>query len=145
MGKLGEYSVDPSDIKLEVTESSLIDNFEQTRDIINKLQEEGVHCAIDDFGTGYSSLSYLRKFSFSVLKIDKEFIKDIPKKSDNAFLTESIISIGKKLGYHIIIEGIETEEQKEFLLKLDDSLCYQGFLYSPALTAEKFRERELEK
>ena len=145
MGKLGEYSVDPSDIKLEVTESSLIDNFEQTRDIINKLQEEGVHCAIDDFGTGYSSLSYLRKFSFSVLKIDKEFIKDIPKKSDNAFLTESIISIGKKLGYHIIIEGIETEEQKEFLLKLDDSLCYQGFLYSPALTAEKFREGELEK
>ena len=145
MGKLGEHGVDPSDIKLEVTESSLIDNFEQTRGIINKLQEEGVQCAIDDFGTGYSSLSYLRKFSFSVLKIDKEFIKDIPNKSDNAFLAESIISIGKKLGYHIIIEGIETEEQRDFLQKLDDSLRYQGFLYSPALTAEAFKKRELEK
>jgi len=144
IGKLREYNVDPNDIKLEITESSLIDNFELTRDIINNLEEEGVQCAIDDFGTGYSSLSYLRKFSFSVLKIDREFIKDIPDKPDNAFLTESIISIGKKLGYQIIIEGIETKEQKKFLRKFDNSLLYQGYLYSPPLAAEAFRKRELE-
>lgn len=145
MGKLEEYGVHPSEIKLEITESSLIDNFEQTRGTISKLKDEGIQCAVDDFGTGYSSLSYLRKFSFSVLKIDREFIKDIPEKADNIFLVESIISIGKKLGYRIIIEGIETEEQKSLLKEMDDSLQYQGFLYSPALTAEVFREKYFKK
>ena len=140
IGILEKYHVEPGEIKLEITESSLIDNFEQTRGVIEKLREEGILCAIDDFGTGYSSLSYLRRFSFSVLKIDREFVKDIPGKSDNTFLLQSIISIGKKLGYRIIIEGIETEEQKRIIREIDETLRYQGFLYSRALPAGRFRE-----
>jgi diguanylate cyclase (GGDEF)-like protein/PAS domain S-box-containing protein len=143
MEKLEKYGVHPEEIKLEITESSLIDNFEQARGTIEKLKNKGIQCAIDDFGTGYSSLSYLRKFSFSVLKIDREFVKDIPGKTDNTFLLKSIITIGKKLGYQIIIEGIETEEQKNLLKEMDDSLRYQGFLYSQALTAEAFRDKML--
>jgi len=137
---LDSHNVSPRDIVIEITETSLIDNFEQTREAIDSLRKAGIRCAIDDFGTGYSSLSYLKKFSFSLLKIDREFIKDIPEKFDNMFLVESIIYIGKKLGYRIVIEGIETEEQRSLLRDMDDSLRYQGFLCSPAVPVEAFME-----
>ena len=140
-GLLEQYNIQTSEIKLEITENSLIENYTQTQEIIKTLHDQGIRCAIDDFGTGYSSLSYLKKFSFSVLKIDREFIKDILDKPENIFLVESIIYIGKKLGYHIVIEGIETEEQKNLLKKIDDTLQYQGYLFSPALTAESFQEK----
>ena len=139
--KIDRYAIYPSEIRLEITETSLIDNYEQSKDIIDRLRSRGVYCAIDDFGTGYSSLSYLKKFSFSILKIDKEFIKDILENSDDIFLVESIISIGKKLGYTIIIEGIETEEQKDLLMKIDETLRYQGYLYSPPLTFLQFAKK----
>jgi diguanylate cyclase (GGDEF)-like protein/PAS domain S-box-containing protein len=140
-GLLEQYNIQTSEIKLEITENSLIENYIQTQEIIKTLHDRGIRCAIDDFGTGYSSLSYLKKFSFSVLKIDREFIKDILDKPENTFLVESIIYIGKKLGYHIVIEGIETEEQKNLLKEIDDTLQYQGYLFSPALTAEAFQEK----
>jgi len=140
---LDRYNVEASDIKLEITESSLIDNFKQTQEIIQRLRSRGIRCAIDDFGTGYSSLSYLKKFSFSLLKIDREFIKDILDEPENIFLVESIISIGKKLGYRIVIEGIETEEQKNLLKGIDDTLRYQGYLFSPPLPAEEFKKKFL--
>jgi len=142
-GILDRYDVEASDIKLEITESSLIDNFEQTQETIQRLRSRGIRCAIDDFGTGYSSLSYLKKFSFSLLKIDREFIKDILDESENTFLVESIISIGKKLGYRIVIEGIETEEQKNLLKGIDNTLRYQGFLFSVPLPAEQFQKKFL--
>jgi len=82
---LDRYGVEAGEIKLEITESSLIDNFEQTQEIIQKLRDRSIRCAIDDFGTGYSSLSYLKKFSFSRLKIDREFIKDILSEPENIF------------------------------------------------------------
>ncbi len=138
---LDRCGVQASEIKLEITESSLIDNFEQTQEIIQTLKNRGIRCAIDDFGTGYSSLSYLKKFSFSVLKIDREFIKDIMDEPENIFLVESIISIGKKLGYRIVVEGIETEEQKNLLKGIDDTLRYQGFLFSPPLSAVDFKNK----
>ena len=142
---LDRYHIQTSEIKLEITENSLIENYKQTQEIIQILSERGIRCAIDDFGTGYSSLSYLKKFSFSVLKIDREFIKDILDKPENVFLVESIINIGKKLGYHIVIEGIETEEQKDLLKKIDHTLQYQGYFFSPALPAELFKENFLHK
>ena len=138
---LDRYAIQTNEIKLEITENSLIENYKQTQDIIQALTERGIRCAIDDFGTGYSSLSYLKKFSFSVLKIDREFIKDILDKPENVFLVESIISIGKKLGYHIVVEGIETEEQKNLLKNIDNTLQYQGYFFSPPLTPEMFKEK----
>ena len=140
---LDQYSIDPSEIKLELTETSLIDNFERTREIIRTLQDYGIRCAIDDFGTGYSSLSYLKLLSFSILKIDRAFVKDMISNPNDIFLVKNIIEIGKKLNYRIVVEGIETEEQKEILKKIDDTMSYQGFLYSPSVPAKEFEKKFL--
>jgi len=111
--ELDRYNVDTSDIKVEITETSLIDNFELTQQVIHELQSRGIKCVIDDFGTGYSSLSYLKKLSFSVLKIDKEFIFDLEHNADNETLIRTIVEIAKQFKYSIVVEGIETDEQKE--------------------------------
>ncbi len=141
--KLKEYNVETSEIKIEVTETSLIDNFEITHDVIQKLQSSGVKCAIDDFGTGYSSLSYLKKLSFSVLKIDREFVRDILHNEDHITLIRTIIEIAKQFNYNIIVEGIEEESQKEIIKEIDDSLSYQGFLLSPPISEPEFRKKFL--
>jgi EAL domain-containing protein (putative c-di-GMP-specific phosphodiesterase class I) len=145
IAKLEEYSIDPEDIKIEITETSLIDNFEITQKVIKELQRHGVKCAIDDFGTGYSSLSYLKKLSFSVLKIDREFIRDMLSNEENVTLIRTIIEIGKQFDYSIVVEGIEEEEQKEAIKKIDDSLSYQGYLISPPVSEPEFRNRFLRK
>ena len=103
------------DIMIEITEESIIDNFEDTQEVINQLHKEGIKCAIDDFGTGYSSLSYLKKLSFDTLKIDREFVKDIQYKPEDINLIKMILAIGKQFNYNIVVEGIEDEKQKELL------------------------------
>jgi EAL domain-containing protein (putative c-di-GMP-specific phosphodiesterase class I) len=129
---------------IEITERSLIDNFDNTEDVINELRREGVKCAIDDFGIGYSSLSYLKKLSFNTLKIDRTFIKDIESKPKELHLVSTILDIGRQFNYNIVIEGIETENQKELLLGLDDKLRYQGYHFSKPLYAEEFRQQFLQ-
>jgi diguanylate cyclase (GGDEF)-like protein/PAS domain S-box-containing protein len=138
-----KYKVNPSMLKLEVTETTLIDSFKKTQTIIKDLKKRGVECNIDDFGTGYSSLSYLKKLSFKVLKIDRFFISEILSNQDDLKLVESIIAIGKQFNYRVIAEGIETVEQKRILLKINDDICYQGFLCSRAIPALKFEKRFL--
>lgn len=140
---LSRYGVDPSEIKIELTESSLIENFEQSQETISLLQKRGVLCAIDDFGTGYSSLSYLRRLSFSVLKIDKSFVDDMEHDSKILFLIENVIHIGKRLGYDVIIEGVETPLQRQMINEVNNEVSYQGFLFSPAVNATAFCERFL--
>ncbi len=121
----------------------MIDNFELTHEVIKKLQSRGVKCAIDDFGTGYSSLSYLKKLSFSTLKIDREFIRDMLYNEDHIALIQTIIQIGKQFNYDIVIEGIEEEAQKKIIKEIDDSLSYQGFLISPPIPESEFRKKFL--
>ena len=140
---LSQYSIKPSEIKLEITERSLIDNFKQTNSVIRKLQKQGVRCAIDDFGIGYSSLSYLQKLSFSVLKIDREFIKDILTNTEDRFLVESIIRIAKRFHYRIVVEGIESEEQKHLIQEMDPEVSYQGYLFSPPVSATILEQKFL--
>jgi len=135
--------INPSLIKLELTETTLLDNFDKTQHIIKQLQEIGIECSIDDFGTGYSSLSYLKKFSFKVLKIDQIFTKDILINKDSKELIKSIIEIGKQFDYKIIIEGVETEQQRAELLQLDSSIYYQGYLCSKAIPAKEFEQKFL--
>jgi len=137
--------VQTSDILIEITERSIIDNFEDTQDVINILRDKGIKCAIDDFGIGYSSLSYLKKLSFDTLKIDMEFIKDIKSRPDDIILVKTILEIGKQFNYHIVVEGIEEEEQKRLLLEIDEDLVYQGYLFSKALPQEEFTEKYLKK
>jgi diguanylate cyclase (GGDEF)-like protein len=141
---LKSYNVDMQDIKVEITETSLIDNFELTQQVIHELQGRGIKCIIDDFGTGYSSLSYLKKLSFSVLKIDKEFIFDLEHNEDNETLIRTIVEIAKQFKYSIVVEGIETSEQKEIIRSIDHNLSYQGFLTSKPIPIEDFKEKFIE-
>ena len=145
LAKLKEYGVETNDIKIEITETSLIDNFEITQEIIKELQSHGVRCVIDDFGTGYSSLSYLKKLSFSVLKIDREFIHDMLNNKENITLIRTIIKMGKLFNYNIVVEGIEDEAQRVAIKEIDDSLSYQGFLISPPIPEPEFRKRFLKR
>ena len=143
LAKLKEYEVETGDIKIEITETSLINNFELTQEVIKELKSYGVRCAIDDFGTGYSSLSYLKKFSFSVLKIDREFIHGMLNNEENITLIRTIIEIGKQFNYNIVVEGIEEEAEKALIKEMDDSLSYQGFLFSPPIPEPEFRKKFL--
>ena len=143
-GILSKYDLESSDILIEITERSIIDNFEDTQDVINALREEGIRCAIDDFGIGYSSLSYLKKLSFDTLKIDMSFIRDIENVPDDIVLVKTILAIGKQFNYHIVVEGIEEEKQKELLLEIDKDLVYQGFLFSKPIPLDQFREKYLD-
>ena len=136
-------NINPSLLKLELTETTLIDNFTQTQSIIQRLKEKGIECSIDDFGTGYSSLSYLKKFAFKVLKIDQVFTKDILTNQDNKELVKSIIDIGKQFNYKIIIEGVETEQQRAELMHLDSSIYYQGYLCSRPIPSKEFEQQFL--
>jgi len=142
-GCIIKYNVNPSLVKLEVTETTLIDSFSKTQQIIKDLKRIGVECNIDDFGTGYSSLSYLKKLSFKVLKIDRFFVREILSNEDDLELVKSIIAIGKQFNYKIIVEGIETIEQKKKILEIDEDVSYQGFLCSKAIPAQEFEERFL--
>jgi len=137
------YNINPSLIKLEVTETTLIDNFTKTQRIIKELNSIGIECNIDDFGTGYSSLSYLKKLAFKVLKIDRVFINEILTNQDNFELVKSIIKIGKQFKYNIIIEGIETKEQKRKILEITDDVSYQGFLFSKPIPAKELEDKYL--
>jgi len=140
---LRKYDLEASTLLIEITERSLIDNFEDTQDVINALRNEGIKCAIDDFGVGYSSLSYLKKLSFDTLKIDMEFIKDIHSRPEDIALVKTILDIAKQFNYHIVVEGIEEERQKGLLLEIDKDLVYQGFLFSKPIPHKEFTEKYL--
>jgi diguanylate cyclase (GGDEF)-like protein/PAS domain S-box-containing protein len=135
--------ISPSLLKLELTETTLLDNFSKTQNIIQKLKSKGIECSIDDFGTGYSSLSYLKKLAFKVLKIDKIFVQDIETNEESYELVKSIVAIGKQFNYKIIIEGVETESEKKRLFTIDKDVYYQGFLCSKAIPAKEFEEKFL--
>jgi diguanylate cyclase (GGDEF)-like protein/PAS domain S-box-containing protein len=142
---LNKYHIKTNEIMIEITERSIIDNFEGTQDIITALKRKGIHCAIDDFGVGYSSLSYLKKLSFDTLKIDREFIKDIQYRPDDIILIRTILDIGRQFKYDIVVEGIEEVKQKELLLEIDQNLIYQGFLLDKPMSFERFIQKYLHK
>ena len=126
-------------LALEITESGLMENQDKAMAILNDLRAQGVRLAIDDFGTGYSSLAYLKSFPLDVLKIDKNFIDDIPFLQGDMEITATIIAMAHILGFKVSAEGVETPEQLAFLqMKGCDS--FQGYLNSHALPAEAFAE-----
>ncbi len=129
----------PSTIELEVTETAMIENFRVAFQRFAELQEIGVSIAIDDFGTGYSSLSYLKSLPVSTLKIDRMFVKDLPDDPKAVAVVEAILALGRGLELRVVAEGVETEEQRQFLAT---SGCdqMQGFLLSRSITPAKFPE-----
>lgn len=116
-------------LELEITESLLVNNFSHINDILRQLRRRGITIAVDDFGTGYSSLNYLKKLEVNQLKIDRSFVQDIPGDRDDVAITSTIILMARQLGLQVIAEGIETEQQKQFLLQ-QGCRTGQGFYFS---------------
>jgi len=124
-------------IEFEVTETHVMDDPESTILILNELVELGFTLSIDDFGTGYSSLFYLKKLPVHKLKIDKSFIDDISRNSDDEAIVHAVILIAKSMNLEVIAEGVETQEQQNFLLTHGCNLT-QGYLYSKPLPKKEF-------
>lgn len=130
----------PEWVELEITESAVMDNPEDAIKLLNHIRQKGIHVSIDDFGTGYSSLAYLKKLPITKVKIDRSFICNLPYDKDDIEITKAIISMSRSLNLIIIAEGIETEEQKEFV-QTEGCHQMQGYLYSKPL--EKSRVETL--
>ena len=122
-------------LELEVTEGQVMNNPELSIEKLKTIHAKGIDLAIDDFGTGYSSLSYLKKLPLTKLKIDQSFIRDIPKDEDDIAITKAIIALGKSLKLKLIAEGVEDENQKQFLIDNDCDFI-QGYLYSKPIQAD---------
>ncbi len=129
----------PESLELEITESVVVENFENAVEIMTKLHDAGVRFAIDDFGTGYSSLNYLRRLPVDTLKIDRSFLSDaLPSKQDRLIIA-AIIAMAHSLGVRVVAEGVETEAQRAFLAGLHcDEI--QGYLFSKPLPADEASE-----
>lgn len=133
---LKECGLAPQRIELEMTESVLANESELTL-TLNELAQIGVGLALDDFGTGYSSLSYLKRLRFDTLKIDRSFISDLPADVDDAAITRTILGIARDFGMATVAEGVETQEQFEFLRQGGGTYA-QGYLFSRPLPAAEF-------
>ncbi|MFT4766629.1 MAG: diguanylate cyclase (GGDEF)-like protein/PAS domain S-box-containing protein [Oleispira sp.] len=130
---LRQSKIDPFNLELEITESIIMDDVEAAISIMEAIKSKGIHLSIDDFGTGYSSLAYLKRFPIDVLKVDRSFISDIPGDTTNMAITSAVIAMGHKLGMKVVAEGIETQEQLDFL-KENNCDYGQGYLLSRPLT-----------
>ncbi len=124
---IAKYGVNPKEIELEITESVLINDFNDITEKLHILREYGIRISLDDFGTGFSSLSYLKGLPIDTLKIDKSFVDTVITDNNTRIITESIIYMVKKLGFETVAEGVETEEQFEYLKSIGCD-CIQGYL-----------------
>ena len=132
---LQETGIDGSSLRLEITESDIMENAEFAVKIIEQLQYRHIQLSIDDFGTGYSSLSYLHRLPIDQLKIDRSFIMRIGNNGENTEIIRAILALAKSLDITAIAEGVETPEQLEQLKQLGCEL-YQGYLFSKPVNAE---------
>jgi diguanylate cyclase (GGDEF)-like protein len=133
---LQQTGLDPTWLKLELTERTLVEDTETARRTLERLRAIGVAIAIDDFGTGYSSLSYLKSFPIDAIKIDREFVRDSVTDSDTATVSESMVSLAKSLRLEVIAEGVETREQLDLVQAYGCNLV-QGFYISRPLAADR--------
>ena len=137
LSPLQKHGIHPGFIQLEITETAVAQNRDIAIQVLNALREKGVQIAIDDFGTGYSSLSYLQQLPFDLIKIDKSFIDLIGTGDNSEMICRTIIKMAHEMGKPAIAEGVETQEQIEFL-KANGCNSVQGFFYSEALPSEEF-------
>ena len=133
---LDKYNLPADRLELEITETAVIENADESINTIFQLKELGVKISMDDFGTGYSSLSYLQKFPFDSLKIDLSFVQALESDPNAGVIVESILALAKGLKLTTIAEGVETEKQRDFLNQLDCQYA-QGYLYSRPVKAEE--------
>ena len=125
-------NIPPNCIELEITETNLMYNIPDINYILLKISEFGIRIAIDDFGTGYSSLAYLKRLKIDTLKIDRSFISDVPAVKKDSTIVHFILEMARSLGLYVVAEGVETQEQLDFLNK-ENCQCAQGYLFSKPL------------
>ncbi len=140
---LKDTNLDPRWLELELTESSIMKEPEQAIEKLHELKLMGIRVAIDDFGTGYSSLNYLKRFPIDTLKIDRTFVADVCKDRHDTAIVRAIISLGHALDLTVIAEGVETQQQLQYLSALGCNVL-QGFLFSKSLPPEGFEELLIE-
>jgi diguanylate cyclase (GGDEF)-like protein/PAS domain S-box-containing protein len=131
-----------SALELELTESVMMSNTDAAMQTLRQLKELGVHFALDDFGTGYSSLSYLKRFELNQLKIDRSFTQDLPGDAHDMAIVQAILAMAKGLGIEVTAEGIETQEQQDFM-KAHGCQKGQGYLISKPIRPEEFAKKFL--
>ena len=129
--------LEPRFLEVEITESALMSDPEESVTILEQLSRMGVVVSVDDFGTGYSSMSYLRRFPIDKLKIDRGFIAELISRADDASIVRAIVSLAHSLRLKVVAEGVETREQLDLLKSLGCDQ-YQGFCFSPAVPAPQF-------
>jgi EAL domain-containing protein (putative c-di-GMP-specific phosphodiesterase class I) len=129
--------IDPTHLKLEITESMLLDKVDLVIDAMGQLKLLGVGFSMDDFGTGYSSLQYLKQLPLDELKIDQSFVRDIAVNANDKAIVRTIIAMAQSMGMEIIAEGVETDVQRQFLAFMG-CYNYQGYLFSKPVPYEQF-------
>jgi EAL domain-containing protein (putative c-di-GMP-specific phosphodiesterase class I) len=134
---LNKTGIKPACLEIEITESVMMEDPERMIVSLRELKQLGIRLALDDFGTGHSSLSYLQRFPFDKLKIDRAFIRNIIESPDDAAIAMTIGAMAKSLKLEVIAEGVETEEQREFLKKCGCNEI-QGYLISRPVPANQF-------
>ena len=139
LSALDRTGANPQRLRLELTESMLVENMSEVIAKMTKLKSHGLSFSLDDFGTGYSSLSYLKRLPFNELKIDLSFVRDILKDSSSGAIAEAIIALSRAMGMSVIAEGVETDDQRKFLARLGCH-AYQGYLFSRPLPAVDFEK-----
>ncbi|HEY8025514.1 MAG TPA: EAL domain-containing protein [Burkholderiaceae bacterium] len=139
LAALRDAGAQPHLLKLELTESLLLEDVADVIAKMTELKSFGVTFALDDFGTGYSSLSYLKRLPLDQLKIDRSFVKDVTTNQNDATIARTIVALGHSLGLEVIAEGVETEEQRKFLASIG-CYAYQGFRFSKPMPIEEFNQ-----
>ncbi len=134
-----QTGANPNRLKIELTESTLVDNVEDVIAKMFALKSKGVGFSLDDFGTGYSSLSYLKRLPLDQLKIDQSFVRDVLNDPNDAAIASTIVTLAKSLGLGVIAEGVETEAQRDFLASAGCHV-YQGYLFSRPLPLSDFEK-----
>ena len=134
---LQESGLAPESLEVEITESMMVDNVEEAIRVLTELRSLGLSITMDDFGTGYSSLSYLKRFPIQTIKVDQSFVRDLPHHADDVAIVNAIVAMSKSLRLLVVAEGVETQEQWNFLEQIFvDEI--QGFFYSRPLPADAF-------
>ncbi len=134
---LQQWSVAPNRLRIELTESVLAHRVDDIIVKMNALKAHGIGFSLDDFGTGYSSLSYLKLLPLDLLKIDRSFVRDVLNDPNDAAIARTIVALGTSLGLSVVAEGVETEEQRDFLARIG-CYAYQGFLFGSPVPIEQF-------
>jgi diguanylate cyclase (GGDEF)-like protein/PAS domain S-box-containing protein len=128
---------DPQRLKLELTESVMVENVDHTIEHMRALKADGISFALDDFGIGYSSLAYLKRLPLDQLKIDQSFVRDVLTDPNDAAIARTILALGQTLGLDVIAEGVETQSQRDFLAA-NGCRSYQGYFFGRPVSAEQF-------